>query len=150
MTEILLVAERFNLPRVIRFESHASTDMGKWIEISLRLGCFRNGPSAQRLMSIGCRWDRALNLLPPAPQRVPFDAALAKRVATTIKSRYCDGTKIIMAGRRVATAFGFAKWPMLHATGGMMLVPHPSGLNHWWNDEIEVEIAEDHIRSFLG
>lgn len=50
---------------------------------------------------------------------------------------YLLGRRTILLGQRVADAFDF-HWPLLNwvEIGGVTvaIVPHPSGLNRWWNE----------------
>jgi hypothetical protein len=45
----------------------------------------------------------------------------------------------VLLGRRVAAAFGLASAPYLEWTEARgrtwVVMPHPSGVNRWWNDE---------------
>jgi hypothetical protein len=63
-------------------------------------------------------------------------------------------THFVLLGASVADCFGFVigergwPWcslapagPSVHAGKRFLLFPHPSGLNHWWND------ADNHIRA---
>lgn len=50
-----------------------------------------------------------------------------------------DGVVLLLAGHRVARAFGVvARYfePCLLNEAVVYVVPHPSGVNHWWNLEL--------------
>lgn len=156
---ILMVAERYNMPLDTRLESMARMSVHQWVDFSLSLTALAGGHARAKLSDIGVPSDvLSMNLLPPAPQGTEWDARLARSVAEVVALRDYDA--VMLVGRRVATAFGCPRWPMLHSArlmtpgGGSeglraMLVPHPSGLNHFWNDEIEVEVARELVTEWI-
>lgn len=141
MMSTILVAERFNQSRWLTAERYVNSDdeVSRWLDISARLGCFRRGNGIHRLKSVlpdGFKdWDACCNLMPPAPQSVPWDAKTADRVALELWQRPYD--KWILIGRRVARAFHAHHLPYLEPTTfedrTIVVAPHPSGLNRWWN-----------------
>ena len=100
------------------------------------------------------------NLLHHLPKRSgkgrSFPLSRAKRqVERIFRKRWWPNQHIVMLGRRVATAFEWYRWdkvvgPIKHSDleylkwyrvmnrwGGTIraaVVPHPSGVNRWWND----------------
>lgn len=56
-----------------------------------------------------------------------------------------DGPMVLL-GQRVAAAFGMPSAPYLvwltHQGRDVCVVPHPSGINRWWNDERNRRVAE--------
>ena len=90
----------------------------------------------------------AVNLLTIYPGRdgngARFDLAAAWRAARRVSvERY---PVVLLCGRRVGAAFGVQGGAYFDAhvlaTGGLAwLVPHPSGVNRWWNDERHRAIA---------
>ena len=64
-----------------------------------------------------------------------FPAAEARE---RVKRLFVAGRRVILTGRGVAAAWGMADAPFLrwrNARGAKVSVlPHPSGLNHWYND----------------
>lgn len=57
----------------------------------------------------------------------------------------------ILCGRRVAAAFGvdaadWMTWQPLATDRLVAVLPHPSGLNHWWNEEANVVLASDFLQ----
>lgn len=163
---VLLVAERFNLPRNARWEGYVEMNVRHWVRVAIRCGVFRRGHTSAKLGLIGVTWDEALNLLPPAPQGERWDPRAARRVAEVVLEDRRQYSHVFLCGRKVAQAMGHGRWPMLHsavvshnllthvdqapATCKVMLVPHPSGLNRFWNDDVEIEVARDMVQEFLG
>ena len=61
---------------------------------------------------------------------------------------------VVLLGRNVARAFGLAKmdpltWTTVHGTK-VALVPHPSGVNRWWNDCTNVRRARRFLRKIYN
>ena len=61
---------------------------------------------------------------------------------------------VVLLGARVARAFGATRAP-LYATAqtagpALATMPHPSGLNHYWNEAAHVRRAERFLRRLLG
>lgn len=62
------------------------------------------------------------------------------------------GGELVLLGKNVASAFGLkhAEWLKQYDIGGSIrasLVPHPSGLNHWYNDPKNQRAAKSHLRA---
>jgi uracil-DNA glycosylase len=93
----------------------------------------------------------------------PFQAAVA---ATNVLFERCVGRKLVfLVGRRVADAFGFRDYDLLSgyiapsknifgvrpSMNGptWVVLPHPSGVNRWWNDPANVRKAKRLLRSLL-
>jgi hypothetical protein len=121
----------------------------------LRRGAFEWGACRERLLSLGLRWDLALNLLPAqrtreAQWRGP-DQLSAQRVAReSVRWAREGGHRLVIAGRRACWAYG-ARWEPL-AVGRTSLpagevtacvIPHPSGLCRWWNDAENLAAARE-------
>jgi hypothetical protein len=108
--------------------------------------------------------DRTMNLLPPAPQKVRWAPTLAGQVAIAWYPHLLDYEVTYLCGRKVASAFGVpvsgpipSRWGLSSADWGdcfllqddeecdhtLVVLPHPSGLNRFWNDEIAVELARE-------
>ena len=125
-----------------------------------------SSPSADRLLKFtGYSADTYLdmfdrdNLLHYLPRRSgkgrEFTYKIARRQVNRLFGEYwCPGQRIVMLGRRVASAFDWYRWdrvvgPISQSkleylkwyrieNRGMLIwaavVPHPSGVNRWWND----------------
>lgn len=142
----MVVGERANLPRDRLLESLSDR---RWLAASLRLGAFRDRTGRDKLRSIGVDLDadgaESVNLVPPSPQGVPFDAARASAVARILATRLGGWRTVYLCGGRVARAFGvggrvtglFGR-TLTVGDGKAVVLPHPSGLNHWWNDALSV------------
>lgn len=64
---------------------------------------------------------------------------------------------IVLLGRKVAKVFGLDDHPPLDAVvkgGGYgptyLLLPHPSGVNRWWNDRDNFATAQETLRAKWG
>ena len=62
--------------------------------------------------------------------------------------------RILALGREVSVCFGFKpKDPFLSSrfikSSNVLLLPHPSTLNRWWNDEQNVKNAKVAVKQFL-
>lgn len=62
---------------------------------------------------------------------------------------------VVLAGRRVAAAFGLARQPYLEWTrlpngAPCAVLPHPSGVCRWWNDPANVEAASRFLRETVA
>jgi uracil-DNA glycosylase len=57
---------------------------------------------------------------------------------------------VLFVGKRVAQAFGYGDDELLtwhrHKAYNRATVPHPSGVNKWWNDSQNRERGEDFLR----
>mgnify|MGYP001576063991 FL=1 len=72
-----------------------------------------------------------------------WPVAAARKAAGTLLPELAGRTAILL-GKRVARAFGMARlayfaWAPIKVAAGMrpawvVVVPHPSGINRWWND----------------
>ncbi len=77
-----------------------------------------------------------------------FPVAEARKLANAMRPQL-EGRRVILAGFGVAKAFGLDQEPLRWQVGlghRVAVVPHPSGVNRWWNDFSNVEAAE----RFLG
>lgn len=55
----------------------------------------------------------------------------------------------ILLGRKVATAFAYGRREFFTRDGYFLLLPHPSGLCHLWNDPENVRRARKMVREVL-
>lgn len=129
---ILLVGERANLGRSWSPRLRPDDD----VPLRLRLGAFTTSQSRANLLRAGLGWDAACNLLWPSLSSA-WDSQLARRVASNLldDDRF---TAYLLAGRRVAIAFGLSGLAIPSAARAadrpVLVLPHPSGLNRLWND----------------
>ncbi len=83
-----------------------------------------------------------------------FDLKLAKKTAEAYFQRF-HNRKIILLGGNVSRAFGLpGDFPLLafrDVRGSRIaVVPHPSGVNLWWNDPANAKAAGKFMRSVLA
>ncbi len=77
-----------------------------------------------------------------------FPMVRAKKRAVRLKT-YLFGCRVILLGKTVARAFGYDK-PLFEyfeaypnaVSPDWVIVPHPSGLNRWWNKQENRDRAE--------
>ena len=117
------------------------------------------GRSGDRLRSLLGAKDLTLivdvmNLLPSPTGKVgkgrAFPAKKGREMAAAVLAAELNRTKFILAGKRVAAAFGIraAYFEVVVKDGRQfMIIPHPSGINRWWNEH---GAAERFIAEFYG
>ncbi len=125
------------------------------------LGAFR-GRSGKFLASLlGWTLDEllgrveAVNLLPRFPGKCgkgdAFDPVAARTIAGSVRT---GNRLVLLCGKKVASCFGVGG-PMAFlerrevGNASFVLLPHPSGVNHWWNDRGNKEAAGGLLRSLL-
>lgn len=156
----MLIAERFNLDGGVRWPRYdqmlAEGRCETWLEISYRLSCYqrRCGPSIKKLEAAGLRWPwRCANLLPPAPCG-EWDAGLAEVVGEHLVEWLLrrGERRALLLGTRVARAVCGYRAELLseHECEELRLLvfPHPSGQNRWWNDAENWELAREAVEEF--
>jgi len=81
-----------------------------------------------------------------------WDAKEARRLADLSKPSL-NGRRVIFVGRNVASAFGCSDLPWLSwrklSGAKVAVIPHPSGIVLWWNDERNREDASVFLREAL-
>lgn len=84
-----------------------------------------------------------------------FPRALAKEAAAVI-APYLSGRTVLLVGKNVAWAFGltlvdYLEWyDVAYAPWRrVVVIPHPSGINRWWNEESNREEARRFFRDLL-
>lgn len=95
-----------------------------------------------------------VNLLPKRIEYGPergngdaFNVRLAKGAARSLVGSWSSGRVFLILGKRAASAFGLVEVEYFDACplgSGIkaFVVPHPSGINRWWNDPAhEVEMC---------
>lgn len=128
-------------PSTTRFGSHPLVGetghrLARWSGLS---------PSAFRAAT------RQANLFGLIQERWSNAAARAQAVEFTLRRQ--PGESVVLLGQRVAAAFEHRGEPFVwDEAGGVRwaLVPHPSGLSHFWNDTANVRRAERFLRRLLG
>lgn len=79
-----------------------------------------------------------------------WPTGLARLRAGELRRTY-RGRTLILAGRRVAEAFGIPRASYLTVTDlgdvRLAVLPHPSGLSRWYNDPVNVDSAEAFLRT---
>lgn len=128
--DLILVGERANQKH---WRPTLITNLGN-LKLRLALGAFTKGAARKRLKDLGLRWKYSINLLWPDPQGTPWREEEAALVVSCIRQelerRFCP---ILLIGKKVQKAFVIEGDP-LEQKRPYILVPHPSGLNRWWND----------------
>lgn len=81
-----------------------------------------------------------------------FDTVAARIEADRLRSTFVPDQVVLLLGGRVAEAFGihdeyFTKHILNKAHA--YLVPHPSGVNRWWNEAANVEKANAFMRGII-
>jgi uracil-DNA glycosylase len=101
-----------------------------------------SGPSGERLTDlIGRDWRivmSAVNLMPSGVWKREEMRAVGKRMREKL-ARDQHFKVVLLAGRTVADAFGFAQTEpffkrLVRRSVHYYIIPHPSGKNRWWND----------------
>lgn len=154
MGRYVVVGERLNRAR------HADYDAmtpAAWAAEAMSVVAFPDAPARAQLLRIGIDLDAlpAFNLLPPAPQDVSWDARRAAQVASHLVADLATYDAVYLCGKNVCRAFDLlAADDRLSDLFGQVLVesgfqaipvPHPSGLNHWWNDPLRVQKMREHV-----
>lgn len=85
-----------------------------------------------------------------------FPPDLAAEAADGLREEL-EGRLVLLAGKRVARAFGLSKpdyfepLPRAPAPGAVAwVVPHPSGINRWWNEPRNRMLARHFYEQLLG
>ena len=117
-----------------------------------------DGASGRRLARlVGPAFEEAFelrNLLRAFPGKLAKGDAFPKteaRLAAAATIARLRGRRVVFLGRNVAEAFGFS-WPEplewhQHVGFAAARLPHPSGINTWWNDQKNVRAAAAFLRA---
>lgn len=105
-----------------------------------------SGASGRRLAALcGSAFPfERVNVLDAWPGRCGKGDAFPKPVRSPlVRSLAAGGAdhRVVLLGRSVASLFGLAAVPWFEWRGRFVVVPHPSGISHWWNDPANVERA---------
>lgn len=148
----LLIGERMN--RATWRPKQCLVPSSYYLDLMLRLRAFRHEAGALR--SLGIRWDASMNLLPPDPQIIGWNAPLAHKVATKVHEILGPKFGLIwLVGRKVASAFGIESVTLFQSytldncpdntSTAYVVLPHPSGLNRWWHNA-NLKAAREDVR----
>jgi uracil-DNA glycosylase len=96
-----------------------------------------------------------INLFAALPERWDRDAARGSAAALAAQWLQPDQQRpVVLLGEKVALAFAASGCVLFRtyvaATGSLTVMPHPSGLNHYWNDAANVRRAERFLRKLMG
>lgn len=132
--KMIIIGERFNMPEHRAWHQRAWDDHDWWVKVSLRAGAFNLPRDRDKFRLLGVEPDHcdSMNIVPPAPQGVPFDHLLARSIAQGVD--WARWSIIIACGRHVQRALGVRRVEPGSLVGRALAVPHPSGLNRFWND----------------
>lgn len=94
-----------------------------------------------------------MNLLAEFPGKSGKGDAFPIALARARAARMRLGGEVVLLGRHVARAFGaqgapFLEWFDLRGAWAAV-VPHPSGVNHWWNDPANTNRAAVFLAGLL-
>lgn len=86
-----------------------------------------------------------------------FPKATARENWDKMKYRLPMDFVLLCAGRQVASIVGVGKEPFFSRTvrvfsvvGIVYVIPHPSGISHWWNDPQNVREAQAFLKRVIG
>lgn len=100
----------------------------------------------------------AVNLLRRFPGKEgkgdAFPAAAARKSAARMLPGLAGRPIVLLAGKRVAAAFGVRRLEYFRefrlGASPAAIIPHPSGVNRWWNDAGNRRRASLFLRAFFG
>ena len=78
-----------------------------------------------------------------------FDLPEARQRAALLRRRFVGGRLVVLLGRRTARAFGLDSaylLPLRLSCATVVVLPHPSGINRWWNEPENVRRASRFLR----
>lgn len=123
------------------------------------------GPSGNRLASLlGISWKQfqarfqLVNLIQEWPGKSSKGDAFPRAQGTIaaqqfLRSGMMRNRKSVLLGQEVGRCFridaGYFEPVMLATSEVVMSIPHPSGVNRWWNEQRNVAAAEKHLKWYL-
>jgi hypothetical protein len=83
-----------------------------------------------------------------------WNANLARTTASVWRTCDPDYTTLILLGAKVRDAFGlqdkkWLDWSEIGSTHMGLVLPHPSGLNRWWNNPRNRVNAQNKVREII-
>lgn len=78
-----------------------------------------------------------------------FDLPAARARAAILRRRFRGGRLVVLLGHRTALAFGLrSAYLQRHrvSCANVVVLPHPSGINRWWNEPENVRRASSFLR----
>ncbi len=149
---VIVLGERENAS-----ESELEASPGHWWRSSLARGAFLDRTSTKKLASAGVDLTRvrSANLLPPSPVVGEWDVAAARQSWLTAAADQPGATWMTCGGKAWTAATGKAGGRAdevfeLPCGGRVIPLPHPSGLNRWWNDRANPTRLRRRLRGLLG
>lgn len=148
-----VVGERCNGRRRTHWDA-ASVDV--WAEFTWTVAAFFDGPSRSKLLSVGLDWHRVkcVNLLSPSPVVGEWDSERARAVAAAMD--FSEFDLVFVCGVKACSAMGFTDklsdciGQVVHGSSRKIVpLPHPSGLNRFWNDGAAVTSLKNKIAKLL-
>jgi len=147
-------------PQARKYPDYSSDDYWR---IMLRLQAFRDNRSRTKLRRIGIDLScievfSTINILPPAGSKVPWSPSDATTVMSSWRPRLKEFDVTVLCGRRAAEAFSRRLFGRMEDSCGrlkiidglrVMMIPHPSGLNLWWNDDLQVRELKERVEECL-
>ena len=139
---VCVVGERCNGHRRPHWDS---APVEAWARFMWTVAAFFDGSSRAKLLSAGIDWHsvKYVNLLPPSPVVGEWDACRAAEIAAAMDFSRFD--LVFACGVKVCSAAGFTgkltdsvSEVVPTRLREIVLMPHPSGLNRFWNDRAAV------------
>lgn len=120
-----------------------------------------HGPTGRKIAALAGIADvrdgfDAVNLLdrwpgPSVGKGSAFPLDRARAAAESLLPRVLSRSRVLLAGRRVASAFRlggleYLSWARLGPSTEVAVLPHPSGVNRWLNEPENVEALRRFLR----
>jgi len=150
---VCVVGERCNGRR----RSHWDTaSIETWAKFTWSVAAFFDGPSRSKLLSIGLDWHsvKCVNLMPPSPVIREWNARRASETVNLMG--FSEFALVFACGVKVCSAMGFIG-KLTDSVGEIVParsreivpLPHPSGLNRFWNNQGAVSRLKNKITELL-
>lgn len=153
---LIVVGERMNQATWRPRDWPVAVSHPRYWKLMRRLGAFNDEKSKTKLASLGLTGYDAVNLLPPDPQRSPWDAERAKEVMAAWLDHLRGYDRCFLTGVKVSAAIGLRgrQVGLLGRRSSVcgvrvVVIPHPSGLNRFWNDVAAVWQLRDKLSTIF-